>query len=192
MRFSAGTRAHNYNSVSIRLLCGVLWVSDLIKVDGRFPELVLCLVEISHADFSKVTGMVLVDVCSVMMLATSHTTTTWMLSVLSYTTVASGDMAATRRGNMLALCSLRNHLGSISVRWARPGARGVIDGGLREHSLLSRLGQSGRHLDNLTKELWAIDRSRSRSSRSTMSNSADRQAMQIVWVLARNLGTQQG
>jgi hypothetical protein len=39
--------------------------------------------------------MVLVDVCSVMMLATSHTATTGMLSVLADTTMTGGDVAAT-------------------------------------------------------------------------------------------------
>ena len=61
--------------------------------------------EVSHADLSKVTGMVLVDVRAVMVLATSHTTTTWVLPVLAYTTVAGGDMAATREEGKSALCS---------------------------------------------------------------------------------------
>lgn len=78
--------------------------SDLIEVDCGFPELVVRLVEVSHADLSKVTGVVLVDVRSVMVLATSHTATTWMLPVLAYTTVAGGDMAATRREEMSVLC----------------------------------------------------------------------------------------
>ena len=41
--------------------------------------------------------MVFVDVCAVMVLATCHTTTTRMLSVLAYTTMARRDMAATER-----------------------------------------------------------------------------------------------
>lgn len=69
--------------------------TDLLEVDDWLPEFVLCLVEISHSDFTKVSGMVLVDVRSVMMLATSHTTTTGMLAVLAYTTVTCRDMAAT-------------------------------------------------------------------------------------------------
>jgi hypothetical protein len=44
-------------------------------------------VEISHANFAKVSRVVFVDVRSVMMLTTSHTTTTGMLSVLSYSTM---------------------------------------------------------------------------------------------------------
>lgn len=71
--------------------------THLVEVDDRLPELVLCLVKVSHAHFSEVTRMVLVDVRSVMMLSTSHTTTTWMLPVLAYTTVTSRDMATTKR-----------------------------------------------------------------------------------------------
>ena len=91
--------------VSIHLFLARFCFSYLVEVDCRFPELVVGLVEISHADLSKVTGMVLVDVRSVMVLATSHTATTWMLSVLAYTTVAGGDVAATVRERMSALCS---------------------------------------------------------------------------------------
>jgi len=39
--------------------------------------------------------VVLVDVGSVMVLTTGHTSTTWMLSVLSDTTVTGADMAST-------------------------------------------------------------------------------------------------
>ena len=67
----------------------------LVQVDNWLPEVVLLLVEVSHADLSKVTGMVLVDVGSVVVLTTGHTSTTWMLAVLSDTTVTSGHMAAT-------------------------------------------------------------------------------------------------
>jgi hypothetical protein len=38
--------------------------------------------------------MVLVEVRSVVVLTTSQTSTTWMLAVLSYTTVSGGDVAA--------------------------------------------------------------------------------------------------
>lgn len=51
--------------------------------------------EIPHANFAEITGMVLVDVCSVMMLSTSHTTTTRMLSMLAYATMSGRDMATT-------------------------------------------------------------------------------------------------
>jgi hypothetical protein len=69
-------------------------VSYLVEVDGGLPELVLGLVEVSHTDLTEVTRMVLVEVGAVVVLTTSHATTTWMLAVLSYTTVTGGHMAA--------------------------------------------------------------------------------------------------
>lgn len=66
----------------------------LIKVDNRLPEVVALLMEIPHSDLSEVTRMVLVHVCSVVMLSTSQTSTTGMLAMLSYTTVAGGDVTA--------------------------------------------------------------------------------------------------
>ena len=68
--------------------------THLIQVDNRLPELILQLVEISHSDLAKVTRVVLVEIRTVVMLSTSHTATTGMLAVLSYTTVAGGDVAA--------------------------------------------------------------------------------------------------
>jgi hypothetical protein len=56
--------------------------------------MVALLVEIPHADLSKVPGMVLVQVCSVVMLSTSQPATTGMLAVLSYTTITGGDVTA--------------------------------------------------------------------------------------------------
>jgi len=52
----------------------------------------LQLVEIPHADLSKVTRMVFIEISPVVMLTTGHTTTTWMLAVLADTTVTGGDM----------------------------------------------------------------------------------------------------
>ena len=66
----------------------------LVEVDDRLPEGVLHLVEISHADLSEVTWMVFVEIGAVVMLATGHTTTTRMLSVLADTSVTGGDMTA--------------------------------------------------------------------------------------------------
>ena len=66
----------------------------LIQVDNRLPEVVALLVEVSHTDLSKVTGMVPVHVGSVVMLSTSETATTWMLAVLAYTTVTGRDVSA--------------------------------------------------------------------------------------------------
>ena len=50
--------------------------------------------EISHPNLPKVSGVVFVEIRSVMMLSTSHTATTWMLAVFTDTTVAGGDVAA--------------------------------------------------------------------------------------------------
>jgi hypothetical protein len=66
----------------------------LIQVDNGLPEVVALLVEVSHTDLSEVTRMVLVHVRSVVVLSTSETSTTWMLAVLSYTTVTGGDVTA--------------------------------------------------------------------------------------------------
>lgn len=55
--------------------------------------------EVSHTDLSEVTWMVLVHVGSVVMLTTSKTTTTWMLAVLSYTTVTGGNVSAAMKRN---------------------------------------------------------------------------------------------
>lgn len=68
----------------------------LVQVDYGLPELVLGLVVISHADLSKVTWMVSVEIGSVVMLTTSHTATSWMLAVLSNATVTGGNMAAAK------------------------------------------------------------------------------------------------
>lgn len=66
----------------------------LVQVDDRLPEVVALLVEVSHADLSKVPRMVLVHVGTVMVLSSGETATTGMLAVLSYTTVSGGDVAA--------------------------------------------------------------------------------------------------
>ena len=54
--------------------------------------------EIPHADLSKITRMVFIEIGPVMMLTTGHTTTTWMLAVLADTTVTGGDMAPAIEG----------------------------------------------------------------------------------------------
>jgi hypothetical protein len=66
----------------------------LVQVDDGLPFVVALEVEMAHTDFTKVTGMVLVEVGTVVVLTTGHTTTTGVLAVLSYTTVAGRDMAA--------------------------------------------------------------------------------------------------
>ena len=68
--------------------------THLVQVDDRLPELVLQLVEIPHPDLPKVTRMVFVEIRAVVVLSSSHTASTGMLTVLSYTAVAGGDVAA--------------------------------------------------------------------------------------------------
>lgn len=53
--------------------------------------------EVPHAHFSEVTRMVFVEVGSVMMLSTRHTTSTRMLPVFTDAAVASGDVTATAK-----------------------------------------------------------------------------------------------
>jgi hypothetical protein len=67
----------------------------LFEIYDRLPELVLCFMEISHADFAEISRVILVDVRSVMMLPTSHTTTTWMLSVLPYSPMTGRNVSTT-------------------------------------------------------------------------------------------------
>jgi hypothetical protein len=66
----------------------------LVKVDNWPPKSALRFVEISHTDFTEVTRVVLVEIGSVVMLTTGHTTTTGVFSMLSNTTVTGGHMAA--------------------------------------------------------------------------------------------------
>ena len=77
-------------------------LAHLIQVDDRLPELILQFVEVPHAHFSEVTRMVFVEICSMMMLSTRHTTSTGMLSVLANAAVASGDVTATGKECVLA------------------------------------------------------------------------------------------
>lgn len=76
---------------------GTIGLTHLIEIDDGFPELILRLVEIAHADFPKVTGMIFVEIGAMMMLPTGHTTTTGMFSMLAYSAVTGGDVAATAR-----------------------------------------------------------------------------------------------
>ena len=78
-------------------------LAHLIQVDDRLPELILQFVEVPHAHFSEVTRMVFVEVGSVMVLSTRHTTSTGMLSVFADAAVASGDVTATGKECVLAI-----------------------------------------------------------------------------------------
>ena len=78
-------------------------LAHLIQVDNRLPELILQFVEVPHAHFSEVPRMVFVEICSVVVLSTRHTTSTGMLSVFANAAVASGDMTATGKEYVLAV-----------------------------------------------------------------------------------------
>ena len=54
--------------------------------------MVLHFVKVSHTDFAEIARMVFIDIGPVMMLSTSHTSSTRMLSVLANAAVTSGDM----------------------------------------------------------------------------------------------------
>lgn len=69
----------------------------LVEVDRGLPVLLGGLVEVSHANLTEVTGVVLVEVGAVMVLTTGHTATTGVLAVLANTTVTGRHMAAARR-----------------------------------------------------------------------------------------------
>jgi hypothetical protein len=79
-RDSAGTRVHSYIAHQQKLAGRNGEGGYLVEIDGRFPELGLHLVEVSHTDLSKVTGMVFVHVGSVVVLTTGQTTTTGICS----------------------------------------------------------------------------------------------------------------
>lgn len=65
-----------------------------IDIDNIVVHIELVLVEVSHTDFTKVTRMELVHLYAVVMLTTRITTTSWVLAVLSDTSVTSRDMSS--------------------------------------------------------------------------------------------------
>lgn len=109
--------------------------------------------EVSHTNFSEVTirlsiklrqtifkfefdipRMVFIHVGSVVMLATSKTTTTWVLAVLSYTTVTGRHMAAAEEENVsLALFQFSSSFNTTNAtgdqvvgEWNRKGNMSLI------------------------------------------------------------------
>lgn len=71
---------------------------QLLQVELWLPEVVSLLVEVSHTNLTEVTWMVLVQVGSVVVLTTGHTTTTWILSVLSDSTFTGGNVTSVLSG----------------------------------------------------------------------------------------------
>ena len=53
--------------------------------------------EVSHADLSEVTGVILVEIGAVVVLTTRHTATTGVLPVLAHSSMTGGDVAAAVR-----------------------------------------------------------------------------------------------
>lgn len=96
------------------------FVTYLVEVDCRLPELLLGLVEVPHTDLTEVTGVVLVEVGAVVVLTTGHTTTTGMLTVLSDTTVTGGNMTAARKKTIcVSLLSIPLHsAGDFGRGWS--------------------------------------------------------------------------
>lgn len=148
----------------------------LIQVDDWLPEVVALLVEVSHTDLSEVTWMVLVHVGSVVMLTTSKTTTTWMLAVLSYTTVTGGNVSAAIKRKLSAISysnlsipralkifaeqsssQVENPFNSTIAVAEIPLTEELI---LRDNVLLAGLAQVGRHLDVVCRAVvvtWKLE-----------------------------------
>lgn len=64
--------------------------------------------EVSLANLTEVTGVELVHVGAVVMLTTSHTTTTGVLTVLANATVTGGNMTAAIKGKCQLLSTIPN------------------------------------------------------------------------------------
>lgn len=71
---------------------------QLVQVDNGLPEVVLLLVEVTHTNLTEVTRVVLVNVGTVVVLTTGHTTTTGMLAVLADTSLTGRDVTAVLSG----------------------------------------------------------------------------------------------
>lgn len=97
-------------------MCSDSSTTHLIEIDDGLPELILQPVEVSHADFAEVAWVVLVEIGPVVMLATCHTATTWMLSVLADTSMTGGDVAAARRDVLVGELSVHRELWMSQAR----------------------------------------------------------------------------
>jgi len=67
---------------------------QFVQVDNGAVFTVLGVVETTHTDLTKVARMVAIQVSAMVMHTTSHTTTTWMLTMLADTTVTGRDVSA--------------------------------------------------------------------------------------------------
>lgn len=69
-----------------------------VDIDNRTVILIASQMKVAHTEFTKMTGMETLHKCTMMMHTTSFTTSTWMLSVLSYTTVSGRYVSAQLAG----------------------------------------------------------------------------------------------
>lgn len=69
-------------------------IEQFVDIDGRSEVSVSQQVKLAHTDLSEITRMVFIHHNTVMVLATSITATTWMLTVLSDTTVSGGNVSS--------------------------------------------------------------------------------------------------
>ena len=83
-----------------------------VEVDGGAVELVLRLVEVPHTHLAEVARVILVEVDAVVVLASGITSTTWMLAVLTHSTVPGAHVAA-----LLAVLLQSRHLHSARQQW---------------------------------------------------------------------------
>ena len=88
-------------------------------------ELVAELVKIPHTYLTEVTGMVLVKQDSVVVHATGVTTTSWVLTVLSDTTVPSAHVTALLAVLLEASCHLRISSEHSECRGSADRDRGI-------------------------------------------------------------------
>lgn len=79
-------------------VCPSRYAAHLVNVDGRSEVVVGQNVVVPHTDLTEVTGMVLVEVGSVVVLTTGLTSTTRRLSVLADTTVTGRDVSSVLSG----------------------------------------------------------------------------------------------
>ena len=102
LRVSGGTRVQScVGRVSHDSSCGEFTRIDskrkedpyFIDINPGLPVVIPQHVEMAHPDLSEVPGMVPVEICAVVVLATGHTFTTGMLAVLADAAVAVGYVA---------------------------------------------------------------------------------------------------
>ena len=108
--------------------------------------------EIPHPDLPKVTGMILVEIRSVVMLSSGHTASTGVLAVLAYSSVAGGDVTAAvgGMGMWLVFCDR----GSWPILYEMGGEVEGKEKSNRGDILLARLAQSSGHVGRFDRLSW--------------------------------------